>query len=496
MAADAGLIKSASQAYRSQDPNFKLGESLRYGFDKISQGMAKGQEIKRAKEEKENLRKEKQAASLKRSADVFQNSIVEVSGHAKTDKQTSLVLNQAKEWRSQSNEYFKIMEESSVDSPEYAEAQEGLLKIRTGMQNTVDSFDELNAIRLTRADIADNDGYADFNTVEGVDGVDDNTILGKTEAFIREDVDYAFDDNGFLRISDGQNEDGTANYVSISDYDSTLARVADASVATAFTAITDDLQKEGAKGDPMDKVDLEHNFNIQREQLIKPGQDKTDQLLTFFTDNPIPGVSLKEGNEELIRNLQSKDIEVRTKAKKQAVDYLFGETDKGNGRLYQVAEQLHKGKLDIYNAKQKEKEKIALRAAAAGGSKTEKEAAFKDRKAYEGLMFLANKTEIDPLTNTESSYFSRLKALEQKGGIGKPDENNPHYKEMKKLENDLRKVIGGIQGEQIELNYNIFGDGKYSIANSSVGQGSYTLEQLFSEDDTDPSNLLWAFNRN
>ncbi len=481
MAADAGLIKSASQAYRSQDPNIKLGESLRSGFDKISQGIAKGQEIKRAKEEKENLRKEKQAASLKKASQNFQNSIVEVSGSAKTDKQTSLVLEKAKEWRSQSNEYFKIMEESSFDSPEYLEAQEGLLKIRSSMLNTVDSFNELNTVKLSRAEIAENNGYANFNRIEGVDGVDDNTVFDKTEAFIREDVEYAFDDNGYLRILDGKKEDGTDNYVSISDYDATLARVPDATVVTAFTAITDDLQKQGSLGKPIDKVDLEYNFDTQRGNLVKPGQDKTDQLLTFFTDNPIKGVSLKEGNEELIRNLQSKDIEVRTKAKKQAVDYLFGERDKGDGKLYKVAEELHKGKFDIYKKSR--------------GKPDETESAFKDRKSYEGLMALADRREIDPLTNTESSYYSRLKALEQKGGIGKPDDTNPHYQEMKKLENDLRKVIGGIQGKQIELNYTFDGVGRYSIANANVGQGTYTLDQLFSSDDTNPSNLIWAFTR-
>tara|TARA_A100000164_G_C21914313_1_gene777400 strand:- start:116 stop:1564 length:1449 start_codon:yes stop_codon:yes gene_type:complete len=481
MAADAGLIKSASQAYRSQDPNIKLGESLRSGFDKISQGIAKGQEIKRAKEEKENLRKEKQAASLKKASQNFQNSIVEVSGSAKTDKQTSLVLEKAKEWRSQSNEYFKIMEESSFDSPEYLEAQEGLLKIRSSMLNTVDSFNELNTVKLSRAEIAENNGYANFNRIEGVDGVDDNTVFDKTEAFIREDVEYAFDDNGYLRILDGKKEDGTDNYVSISDYDATLARVPDATVVTAFTAITDDLQKQGSLGKPIDKVDLEYNFDTQRGNLVKPGQDKTDQLLTFFTDNPIKGVSLKEGNEELIRNLQSKDIKVRTKAKKQAVDYLFGERDKGDGRLYKVAEELHKGKFEIYKKTR--------------GKPDETEGAFKDRKSYEGLMALADRREIDPLTNTESSYYSRLKALEQKGGIGKPDDTNPHYQEMKKLENDLRKVIGGVQGKQIELNYTFDGVGRYSIANANVGQGTYTLDQLFSSDDTNPSNLIWAFTR-
>ena len=41
MAADAGLIKSASQAYKNNEVDYKLGENIQYGLGKISEGISK-----------------------------------------------------------------------------------------------------------------------------------------------------------------------------------------------------------------------------------------------------------------------------------------------------------------------------------------------------------------------------------------------------------------------------------------------------------------------
>jgi hypothetical protein len=376
-------------------------------------------------------------------------------------------------------------------------AQEGLLKIRTGMQNSVSSLDSLNSTMELRRDISDSSGYADFNNINNGDGTFDTSIMDRTAGFLEESYEAKWDDDGFLVISDGKDEEGNSTYSSISDYDAKLARVPDTTVSDNFVGITDELQREGDQGKPLDKGTLQHDFNLYRESLVEPGQNNTDQLLTILNDNPIPGVDLKETNEDLIKRLQSSDDTIRVQAKRDAVDLLFGEKDSEEGFLWKTAETLHKNKLDRYNAikDQEQKDRIAV-AKASGGKGKESDAAFKDRKSYEGIKSLGNRIVENTMEGTQSSYYSRLKALEQKGGIGKPDENNPHYKEMKNLENDLRKVIGGIQGEQLELSYNVFGDGKYEISNTSAGKGTYTLDELFSEDDTNPSNLLWAFNRN
>ena len=497
MAADVGLIKSVSQAYKNNEVDYNVGQGIADFGNKVAAGISKRGDIQREQKAKDDLRREKQDAAQKRSADTMQNNLLETSSHAKTPKQTDMILSKAKEWRSESNGYFKIMAESSSDSPEYMKAQEGLLKIRTGMQNSVSSLDSLNSTMELRRDISDSSGYADFNNINNGDGTFDTSIMDRTAGFLEESYEAKWDDDGFLVISDGKDEEGNNIYSSISDYDAKLARVPDTTVSDKFSGITDELQREGDQGKPLDKGTLQHDFNLYRESLVEPGQNNTDQLLTILNDNPIPGVDLKETNEDLIKRLQSSDDTIRVQAKRDAVDLLFGEKDSEEGFLWKTAETLHKNKLDRYNAikNQEQKDRIAV-AKASGGKSKETEAAYKDRKSYEGIKSLGNRIVENTMERTQSSYYSRLKALEQKGGIGKPDENNPHYKEMKNLENDLRKVIGGIQGEQLELSYNVFGDGKYEIANTSVGKGSYTLEELFSEDDTNPSNLLWAFNRN
>ena len=496
MAADVGLIKSVSQAYKNNEVNYNVGKGIADLGDKVAAGISKRGELQRAKEEKDNLRREKQSAAQKRSSDKFSNNLVESSGQAKTTKQTEMILSKAKDWRSESNGHFKIMSEFPSDSPEYASAQEGLLKIRTGMQNSVESLDNLNSIMSSRQELADKDGYADFNTVENGDAEPDDTIMNRTNSFLEEEYEAKWDDNGFLVIADGTDEEGNAKYSSIDDYDTTLARVADTEISDKFVGITDVLQKDGDLGKEIDVTDLEHDFNLYRENLKKPGQVRTDQLLTLFTDNPIPGVNLKETNEDLINRLQSSDIEIRTKAKSDAVNYLFGEENKGDGFLYKTAVKLHKGKLDRYNAiKQKEQEDRLAVARASGGTSKESEPAYKDRKSSEGIRGLRDRV-VNNEDGTQSSFQSNLEALEKSTThTGIPNDSNPHYKKMKELENDLRKVIGGVQSENLTLEYNGIDKGTYKISKTSIGQGNYTLDQIFSDDDTNPSNLLWAFNR-
>ena len=488
MAADAGLIKSASQAYKNNEVDYKLGENIQYGLGKISEGISKAGDIKRAQKEKDDLKREKQAAAGKLAIDKFEQNVSLASGAAKTKKQQEVILGQAKSWRNSSKGYFNTMNTFGVDTPEYAEAQDGLLKIRTSMQNTVSSFNDLNASMEERATLELSGNYSRAN--------DDDT-LQKTNGFLEETYNSKIDENGFYVIESGVDVDGNPMYVNTDKYNSSLARVKDPSIGTSFKSITDQLFKDGDKGLAFDDTNLQQNFNLYREELSKPGTQSTDQLLTMLSDSIIPGVDLREGNEGIIAGLQSKNDEERLKAKQEAVDYLFGTKENPKSLLYNTAKTVYEGRKDLYDTKQEEAaKKAAAKAAASGGKSKETEAAYKDRKSYEGIKALGNRVVENTLEGTSSSYYSRLKALEQKGSIGKPDENNPHYKEMKNLENDLRKVIGGVQGENLVLSYDVFGNGKYEISNTSAGEGSYTLEQLFSQDDTNPSNLLWAFNRN
>jgi len=483
MAADVGLIKSVSQAYKNNEVNYNVGKGIADLGDKVAAGISKRGELQRAKEEKDNLRREKQSAAQKRSSDKFSNNLVEASGHAKTTKQTEMILSKAKDWRSESNGHFKIMSEFPSDSPEYASAQEGLLKIRTGMQNSVESLDNLNSIMSSRQELADKDGYADFNTVENGDAEPDDTIMNRTNSFLEEEYEAKWDDNGFLVIADGTDEEGNAKYSSIDDYDTTLARVADTEISDKFVGITDVLQKDGDLGKEIDVTDLEHDFNLYRENLKKPGQVRTDQLLTLFTDNPIPGVNLKETNEDLINRLQSSDIEIRTKAKSDAVNYLFGEENKGDGFLYKTAVKLHKGKLDRYNAiKQKEQEDRLAVARASGGGKTYSKAEESDMKVINALSVLSKQSQ-EPASN-----LNILKTL------AKPNEYPVDFngemldkaKSDKMLEiskdnltNNLRKHLGD---NKLTVNTKIDDNGvtKFMLSGSDGrSSGDYTIEELF-----------------
>tara|TARA_R110002167_G_scaffold262516_1_gene469128 strand:- start:6145 stop:7641 length:1497 start_codon:yes stop_codon:yes gene_type:complete len=488
MAADVGLIKSVSQAFKSEEANSKLGENLRYGFGKIAEGISKRGDIQREQKAKDDLRREKQDAAQKRSADTMQNNLLETSSHAKTPKQTDMILSKAKEWRSESNGYFKIMAESSSDSPEYMKAQEGLLKIRTGMQNSVSSLDSLNSIMESRASLAENSGYADFNTVKNEGGDADDSILDRTNSFLEEDYEAKWDDDGFLVISDGKDEEGNSTYSSIGDYDKTLARVADTTVSDNFVGITSALEKEGDKGYPIDEVGLQHDFNLYREDLIKPGQGRTDQLLTMFTDNPIPGVDLRDGKEDLIKALQSSDINIRTQAKREAVDYLFGEKNSKEGFLYQTASKLHKGKLDRYNAikDQEQKDRMAV-AKASGGKGTLSISEQANGKVINALSILSKQF------NEPGSDLSKLVKGNFDGSTNVATKNEKLYKETaEELKNVLRKHLGD---NQLKVNLKMDDNGRtrFMLSGSDDrSSGSYTVEELFAP-ATDINGLSYKF---
>ena len=496
MAADVGLIKSVSQAFKSEEANSKLGENLRYGFGKIAEGISKRGDIQREQKAKDDLRREKQDAAQKRSADIMQNNLLETSSHAKTPKQTDMILSKAKEWRSESNGYFKIMAESSSDSPEYMKAQEGLLKIRTGMQNSVSSLDLLNSTMELRRGISDSSGYADFNNINNGDGTFDTSIMDRTAGFLEESYEAKWDDDGFLVISDGKDEEGNNIYSSISDYDAKLARVPDTTVSDKFSGITDELQREGDQGKPLDKGTLQHDFNLYRESLVEPGQNNTDQLLTILNDNPIPGVDLKETNEDLIKRLQSSDDTIRVQAKRDAVDLLFGEKNSEEGFLWKTAETLHKNKLDRYNAikDQEQKDRIAV-AKASGGKGTLSISEQADAKVINALSILSQQSQ-EPASN-----LNILRTLDQsKDGnitfngdvLDKSTANVMLEKAKNSLTNSLQKHLGD---NKLKVSLDMDDDGKtiFMLSGSDDrSSGSYTVEELFAP-VTDPNGLAYKY---
>ena len=488
MAADVGLIKSVSQAYKNNEVDYKVGQGIADFGNKVAAGISKRGDIQREQKAKDDLRREKQDAAQKRSADTMQNNLLDTSSHAKTPKQTDMILSKAKEWRSESNGYFKIMAESSSDSPEYMKAQEGLLKIRTGMQNSVSSLDSLNSTMELRRDISDSSGYADFNNINNGDGTFDTSIMDRTAGFLEETYEAKWDDDGFLVISDGKDEEGNNIYSSISDYDAKLARVPDTTVSDKFSGITDELQREGDQGKPLDKGTLQHDFNLYRESLVEPGQNNTDQLLTILNDNPIPGVDLKETNEDLIKRLQSSDDTIRVQAKRDAVDLLFGEKDSEEGFLWKTAETLHKNKLDRYNAikDQEQKDRMAV-AKASGGKGTLSISEQADAKVINALSVLSKQF------NEPGSDLSKLVKGSFDGSTNVATKNEKLYKETaEELTNVLQKHLGDNQ-LKVSLKMDDNGRTKFMLSGSdNRSSGSYTVEELFAP-ATDINGLSYKF---
>ena len=96
MAADVGLIKSVSQAYKNNEVDYKVGQGIADFGNKVAAGISKRGDIQREQKAKDDLRREKQDAAQKRSADTMQNNLLETSSHAKTPKQTDMILSKAK----------------------------------------------------------------------------------------------------------------------------------------------------------------------------------------------------------------------------------------------------------------------------------------------------------------------------------------------------------------------------------------------------------------
>jgi len=479
MAADAGLIKSASQAYKNNEVDYKLGENIQYGLGKISEGISKAGDIKRAQKEKDDLKKEKQAAAGKLAIDKFEQNVSLASGAAKTKKQQEVILGQAKSWRNSSKGYFNTMNTFGVDTPEYAEAQDGLLKIRTSMQNTVSSFNDLNASMEERATLELSGNYSRAN--------DDDT-LQKTNGFLEETYNSKIDENGFYVIESGVDVDGNPMYVNTDKYNSSLARVKDPSIGTSFKSITDQLFKDGDKGLAFDDTNLQQNFNLYREELSKPGTQSTDQLLTMLSDSIIPGVDLREGNEGIIAGLQSKNDEERLKAKQEAVDYLFGTKENPKSLLYNTAKTVYEGRKDLYDTKQEEAaKKAAAKSAASGGKSGFSDAQENDMKIINALSILSKQF------NEPGSDLSKLVEGNFDGSTNVTTKNEKLYqKTSDELTNVLQKHLGDAK---LTVTRKMDDDGKTRFMLSGTdgrSSGDYTIEELFAP-VTDPNGLAYKY---
>ena len=500
MAADKGLIESVGKAYRSMNTTTDISPisgAVVSAVKDIASAIAAKKEEKKKQDAKDRARAE--AAS-----DTFTNMLAKDGSKVKTKQGLALLGSWGSSNRGQYLKINKLQKDLDVGSEEYQSYEQQKLDIINGSGAIGGDLAEWEE-EMTRLATMEMDSFTNANTTPSINAMEDMR-LGKYEL-----VKSSDNDNSFDVVYDGK------TYTQ-DEFEDLMPKSKNPAVIKQMAALNEYALNEGKKGIEFNEVDIESKISASRNNFDDPSESERTALASFLTDDYLgASVDFSEKSylgevlmgHEIVEGEPGYGMSVED-AQKEALDYLYGDTTRNkdeqgvltgggyeNGQLYRAMKNMHTKAYEPHQNKIDENNRIAEAAAkASGGKGKESESAFKDRKSYEGIKSLGNRIVENTMEGTQSSYYSRLKALEQKGGIGKPDENNPHYKEMKNLENDLRKVIGGIQGEQLELSYNVFGDGKYEISNTSAGKGTYTLDELFSEDDTNPSNLLWAFNRN
>tara|TARA_B110000037_G_scaffold104163_1_gene121234 strand:- start:6029 stop:7531 length:1503 start_codon:yes stop_codon:yes gene_type:complete len=500
MAADKGLIESVGKAYRSMNTTTDISPisgAVVSAVKDIASAIAAKKEEKKKQDAKDRARAE--AAS-----DTFTNMLAKDGSKVKTKQGLALLGSWGSSNRGQYLKINKLQKDLDVGSEEYQSYEQQKLDIINGSGAIGGDLAEWEE-EMTRLATMEMDSFTNANTTPSINAMEDMR-LGKYEL-----VKSSDNNNSFDVVYDGK------TYTQ-DEFEDLMPKSKNPAVIKQMAALNEYALNEGKKGIEFNEVDIESKISASRNNFDDPSESERTALASFLTDDYLgASVDFSEKSylgevlmgHEIVEGEPGYGMSVED-AQKEALDYLYGDTTRNkdeqgvltgggyeNGQLYRAMKNMHTKAYEPHQNKIDENNRIAEAAAkASGGKGKESESAFKDRKSYEGIKSLGNRIVENTMEGTQSSYYSRLKALEQKGGIGKPDENNPHYKEMKNLENDLRKVIGGIQGEQLELSYNVFGDGKYEISNTSAGKGTYTLDELFSEDDTNPSNLLWAFNRN
>tara|TARA_R110002020_G_scaffold74823_3_gene191040 strand:- start:1338 stop:2873 length:1536 start_codon:yes stop_codon:yes gene_type:complete len=504
MAADAGLIKSASQAYRSQDPNIKLGESLRYGFDKISQGIAKGQEIKRAQKEKDDLKKEKQAQANKAAQKKYNDQLVVMGSAAKTSLQQDQATKEAIVIRKETAALTKELSEIDPNSERAAEIQDKLFRVGTRIRNMVASLNQQNE-NLARVDeLMDAGRFSSQNSEE---------TKNRTAAFLAGDIEAKFDEEGNYVIKSSIGEDGESNYLSLDDYYDTLSKETNPQILLNITDVSNDLQKDGDNGLIFDETKIAQNLSKERGRLSKETADINELISALGDKDVIQDVDLSEGNEQLLADLKSDNDEVRIKAKNKAIEFLYGTKENiKDAFLYKSVKESYEGRKKLYDEKQKIKGEAALRSAAAKGDKSAKFVLenkkrtadikalgnlSKDRRGNEYTINVDGEKEPVTLKQKLLDLESKIIGTDASTQAVKTEQQNvfsSEYKDtLEDLKNSLRKIIGGGENLNVELVIDSVKGASFKVSGSSVGAGDYTVDEIFNEDTSNPNNLLSSF---
>ena len=287
MAADVGLIKSVSDAYKYQNPNF--GKEL-------SQPILEGEDRRRLQKEKlrleQKVNEERVQKEIKSYLDLYPPGIP--------------LSKIPEKYRP------KITEFSFKQKKLYSDAVSARAKMQAGtdeyqeqtdiMNNSLQAVNNLksqwNAFGANKEDNFSNFDEQNFSKANNMDGIALNAAI-YTDQF-----DAEIGDQGDLSFLDGQ-----GNSFNLRDVDQPFLKAADEALY-----IETQLVKAFDKGVRLSDASLDLTMSQIRNIIIKGG---TDALKSLAVDDLVAGVSLYEPGEDILKRLDSNDPEEAILAREQ-----------------------------------------------------------------------------------------------------------------------------------------------------------------------------------
>lgn len=492
MAADVGLIKSVSQAFKSEEANSKLGENLRYGFGKIAEGITKGTELKLKKQKEEALKKEKQEENYKNA--LLQRKERELSNYGGVTSlaQYELISSGYSNTREEVSGLMKENNTLSPTDPKYSENLNRLTAIRSDMDMMVRGIESINEMEgVTEA--LDKDTFAKFNTQETLDFT--NRLIAKDYSLVY--------DNGTVKLDFGDGSTMTQEEAL-----QRVAKIPDLSVMDEFTRISETVEEDASEGKNINQNKVNVGLGTLREELIEGGSKSDSKLLTMLTEPVLYGVKPDDDPDvaALVESFQNaKTAEQKIEARQKMVEHLLGtgeESENGvfnNGYLGRSIADYHKSAKEQYDAALKAKNEniVALNSSKNGGkgktgtgTSTDQYRVGTGNEKLDDLSYFSTSSE-SPLTVDDGDTVRPITIEELFA-------NNDDDFKLQSLKTDLKKYDGG---ENISFditkvsrkdtnNYNKNKFGNKMVAGLDPATGQKALVSANNKNTTNPQNLI------
>ena len=287
MAADAGLIKSESDAYKYQNPNF--GKEL-------SQPILEGEDRRRLQKEKlrleQKVSEERVQKEIKSYLDLYPPGIpLSKIPDKYRPKITEFSFKQKKLY----SDAVSARANMQAGTDEYQEQTDIMNNSLQAVNNLKSQW---NAFGANKEDNFSNFDDQNFSKANNMDGIALNAAI-YTDQF-----DAEIGDQGDLSFLDGQ-----GNSFNLRDVDQPFLKAADEALY-----IETQLVKAFDKGVRLSDASLDLTMSQIRNIIIKGG---TDALKSLAVDDLVAGVSLYEPGEDILKRLDSNDPEEAILAREQ-----------------------------------------------------------------------------------------------------------------------------------------------------------------------------------